>query len=207
MNCTLFISLNYGVISTVKSRLLIGLISLLCTSFCEAQNKEQTQFLKSYFSKSEKLIYAKGLAKFEIDDIRKFLIKDTIFSLDYKYNPNSDRLILSKEERKAIDNQLDSLNINNWYDSLHIENSRAISKDSIEAIFDPSPAIGWKYFYEKYGLKFYRFSKPILFRNNTLCVFYCSYYCSSFCGEGTLMVFRKEQGNWIKWLTLYGWVS
>ena len=190
----------------------VSLFLLLFTSICRGQDKEQIQFIESYFSKSnfsrpEKLVYAKGLWAFETEDILKSLAKDTIFSIGYKYESVDNRLILSKEDRKQIDNQLDSLNSNDWYNSLHLENAQAVSQDTIKAIFANSPDWGWRYFRTKYGRELYHFSKPILFRNNTLCLFYYSTSSGSFSGEEYLTLFRKEQGNWVKWFTLYSWVS
>lgn len=196
----------------MRSSVWIGLFSLICTSICRGQDKAQTQFIESYFSKSnfsrpEKLVYEKGLWKFETEDIRKSLVKDTIFSLGYKYESINNRLILSEEERKQIDNQLDSLSSNNWYESLHLENAQAVSQDTIKAIFDNNLDLGWQHFRTKYGRELYHFSKPILFRNNTLCLFYYGNTCGSFCGEGYLTLFKKEQGSWVKWFILYSWVS
>ena len=196
----------------MRSLVWIGLFSLICTLICRGQDKEQIQFIESYFNKSnfsrpQKLVYAKGLWKFETEDIIKSLAKDTIFSIGYKYESVNNLLILSKEDRKQIDNQLDSLCSNDWYESLQLENAQSVSQDTIKAIFANSPDLGWQYFRTKYGRELYRFSKPILFRNNTLCLFYYSNGCGSFCGEGYLTLFRKEQGIWVKWFTLYSWVS
>lgn len=196
----------------MKNSVWIGLFFLIRASFCQGQDKEQIQFIEPYFSKSnfsrpQKLVYAKGLWKFETEDILKSLAKDTIFSLGYKYESVNNRLILSKEDRKQIDNQLDRLSSNDWYESLHLENAQAIPQDTMKAIFAHNIEKGWTYFYKKYGSKYYHFSKPILFRNNTLCLFYHGNGCGSLCGEGYLTLFRKEQGSWVKWFTLYSWVS
>lgn len=196
----------------MRSSVWAGLLSLICSSICWGQDKEQIQFIESYFSKSnfsrpERLVYAKGLWNFETEDILKSLAKDTIFSLGYKYESVNNLLILSKEDRKQIDIQLDSISSNNWYENLHLENAQAIPEDTMKAIFAHNLEKGWAYFYKKYGSKYYHFSKPILFRNNTLCLFYYSNGCGSFCGEGYLTLFRKEQGIWVKWLTLHSWVS
>ncbi len=196
----------------MKSSFWIGLFLLICTSTCLGQDKEQIQFIESYFSKSnfsrpDKLVYGKGLWKFEIEDILKSLAKDTIFSLGYKYESVDNLLILSKEDKKQIDSQLDSLSSDNWYESLHLENAQAVSQDSIKAIFANTPDLGWQYFRTKYGKELYHFSKPVLLRNNTLCLFYYSNACGSLCGEGYLTLFRKEQGSWVKWFIIYSWVS
>lgn len=212
MNCTLFIPLNHSVSSTLRKKILLVIIWLLCISFCKAQHREENQFIKSYldqsfFNKLEKFIYVKGLSRFEIEDIRKSVVKDTIFSTGYKNSRTYNLLIINSLEREEINNQLDSLNSSEWYKSLHLENSQAIPHDSIDVIFAHNLDVGWAFFYKKYGSRFHHFSRPILFRNNTLCLFYFSYYCSPFCGEGYIMVFRKEQDNWVKWLTLHGWGS
>lgn len=196
----------------MRSSVWISLFSLMCSSICWGQDKEQIQFIKSYFSesnfnKSEKLVYAKGLWEFEKGDILKLLAKDTIFSLSYKYEPVDNLLILNKDDRMQIDSQLDSLSSNGWYENLQLENAQAIPQDTMKAIFAHNLEKGWAYFYKKYGSKYYHFSKPILFRNNTLCLFYYGNGCGSFCGEGYLGLFRKEQGSWVKWFTLYSWVS
>ncbi len=191
----------------MKLRHFLPVFLFLTSIFGKAQNIEDSTFIKHYFINVNGIVFRKGLSAHETERIIKALAKDTIVSLYDKQQFHNSILILTQEEKKIINNKLDSLSSNYWYESLRIDSFKALSQDSINVIFEEKPVSGWQFFHKNFGLKLYSFSKPIFFRNNTLCLFYCGYSCDYLCGEGQLSVFRKENGIWISWLILYSWVS
>jgi hypothetical protein len=119
----------------------------------------------------------------------------------------TDSLIFSKQEKKMIIEMLKEQRDVSFQNELSIPNSKAISEDTLKNIFKNSIDKGWDYFHKNYGNRYYSFSIPVFFRNNTLCAFYYSYTCGGLCGTGIFSIYRKINGKWESWFTLYEWES
>jgi len=54
---------------------------------------------------------------------------------------------------------------------------------------------------------YYTFSRPIFFRNDTMCIIMYNYACGVRCGEGFSLVFMKIDGEWTRLFILESYVS
>jgi methyltransferase-like protein len=48
----------------------------------------------------------------------------------------------------------------------------------------------------------FRFNKPIYIRNNTICLVTYQAFCSKDCGRSESVFYKKENNDWIKWITV-----
>ena len=120
-------------------------------------------------------------------------------------NQNPDTIVLSNEEISYIKGELNKAAKYKWPDGL-LKGSKVIPQDTIESDFKDRTR-GWSYYYKRGINKIYAFSKPIFFRNNTLCLFYTEYGCGYLCAEGNAAIYRKKNGKWEKWLVIYAMIS
>lgn len=85
-------------------------------------------------------------------------------------------------------------------------NIKIISSDSIAASFK-NLLTRWGNFNQKFGASYNTFSSPIFLKNDNYCLFYSDHSCGELCGEGTLALYKKEEGKWIKVITYCYWIS
>jgi len=92
-----------------------------------------------------------------------------------------------------IDSSLNTIKKKLWQPGL-IQKSQFMTADSIKRILGQPN--GWSYFQKHFGQQIFRFSKPIFFRNNTLCLFYYGNFCPGLCGFESLIIYKKEGDAW-----------
>jgi hypothetical protein len=182
---------------------------------CEGQNisLESRNFILDFYKKETKsansFIYSKGIDSYWLDELKKTICNtDTLrkyLTIDNK-RKITDSLILTKNEKKFILDQLEFQTDTSQWNNLNINNSLAINQDTIKAIFKNKKKM-WSYFYAKYKTDLKSFSIPIIIRNNSLCIFYNDVNCGDLCGEGKFAIYRKENDKWIVWFVLFEWIS
>lgn len=81
-----------------------------------------------------------------------------------------------------------------------------VSSHAIDSIFKKKSG-GWNSFYKNFGGGFSRFSMPIFLRNDTYCIFYSDYSCGWLCGNGQLVLYKMNNGNWEEVRSYCNWIS
>ncbi|MFD2873827.1 hypothetical protein ACFS5N_15180 [Mucilaginibacter ximonensis] len=117
-----------------------------------------------------------------------------------------DSMVMSVAEMKYVNDEIDKMVNYKWYDHLFLD-SRMISTDTVNAVFKDWKGRGWNYMYKMGIHKLYTFSKPILLRNGTFCLFYYGYSCGGLCGYGEFALYKNENGKWVRWVAISSWIS
>lgn len=189
------------------------LVLVLFTKLTYAQKVEnvieEQVFLNWYYQNH--LVKSKNdnpilyLDKIYTGDLKDDLARDTLIDIyaDYKKRDIKEFLVLTKSERQYINNQIDEMTGKKWPEKL-FKNSRMLNKDSLKTLYD---SLGRRTDNNNYNTGHYGFSKPIFFRNNTLCIFRMYYYCGVLCAHGETVIYIKENRTWTKWLSITEWIS
>ncbi len=184
------------------------LILLAILSFFSFTSSAQTSTFLTQFSNTTSdspFIYSKGLNQNVIKAISKHIEREEMFN-NRKYEPGkvlvSDTLILTKEEKQYILNELKKQSGTNLWNQIQIPNSKLIPLDSVTAISKDTTK-DWNYFSKVYGKTLYNFSIPIFFRNNQYCIFYYRTTCGIKCGEEVCAIFKRKKSDWSKWITIF----
>jgi hypothetical protein len=176
---------------TMKQLLLFLLLSV--GSF--AQNKENTEFFRQ-FGKGRDTIYFMGeaIGEHRIKEMKKMVEKGyltgTINPLP-KTTPKGHPLTLTAQEKQFLLAELDK--------EASANRKQYLSANRNYILIDTFDHAKHKC-YSNY-------TKPIFFRNNTLCLIYTEGICGPLNGGGGWKVYRKEKGTWNQWLTMTGWIS
>lgn len=117
-----------------------------------------------------------------------------------------DSMTMSVGEMKYVNAEIDKMANHKWGSNL-FPDSRIISTDTVNAVFKDWKHRGWNYMYKMGIHKLYTFSKPILLRKGTFCLFYYGYGCGSLCGYGEFALYKKESGKWVRWVAISSWIS
>jgi hypothetical protein len=116
----------------------------------------------------------------------------------------NDSIDFTPEERRLIAGQMERPLISSWNEQNLGIRARIIEKDSINAVFKHNKTIeAWKIINAKYGKEFRSFYAPIFLRNYTVCVFFSEVLCGRLCGQGQMEVYKKQEGLWVLFKTLY----
>ncbi|MDX1937857.1 MAG: hypothetical protein SFU21_12115 [Flavihumibacter sp.] len=199
----------------MKQILFLILIILSLTNCVKAQSlrKQTREFIMEIYkvqsSPAEPFIYTKGIDSYEKKEIIEALEKTDTLKKWRKVNGNLkviDSLVLSTKEKKYIINKLERASDISLWDQFNFPHSFTISQDTVTAIFKDINR-GWNYFRNTYGSSFNSFTIPIFFRDNKLCAFYYDNSCGGLCGEGVFAIYRQENKHWVRWFTIYEWVS
>ncbi len=191
-----------------------GLILLLLLFTCTAkaqENLETKKFLSDVFRDKltqEVFTYTDKIWPAYYDNIERSLKADTLQGALFPYRRDTPKeyIVLSKQEKVYIFKCLQEQKTKAWPDNL-FPKSRLILYDTITAIFKDRRR-GWPYFNNHFARSgFHSFTQPIFLRNNSLCIFYSDYSCGGLCGSGEFAVYRKQNGVWIKIISLYSWIS
>ena len=179
----------------------------------QSLTKQDKEFILDFYreqnSSTKPFLYTKGINSYEsIEIIRSLQRNDTLKNWRRVDNKLQlvDTLILSTKEKQFIINRLENQVDTSLWNGISIPNSLTILQDTIKAIFKDRKR-GWNYFYSNYGRSFNSFTIPIFFRNNQLCAFYYDNICGGLCGEGVFALYRREKDHWVRWFTIYEWVS
>jgi hypothetical protein len=125
-------------------------------------------------------------------------------------------LILTKQERNLILDQLDQYKKSYWTENL-FSNSILVGEDNMRGYM--------KKVYQEYSESFnnptnsaidktniiknysrpsvFEFSLPVYIRENSICVVFLSYYCGDPCGFDELCFYKKENNTWKKYIVVY----
>lgn len=176
---------------TMKQLLLLLLLSLSGP----AQDKETTEFFRQY-GKGHDTIYFmnEAVSEHHINEMKKMVAKGYLTGTTNplpKTKPKDPPVTLTAKEKQFLLAELDREATANRRQYL------SANRNYI--------------FIEKFDHKKHKcysgYSKPIFFRNNTLCLIYTEGICGPLNGGGGWKVYRKEKGTWKQWLTMTGWIS
>jgi len=194
----------------MKNKLVIFiLISLLSTFATNAQfNKREKRFLqwflKGYKQSKYPVFYLKNQDNGQLLQVLK---PDSLLDMwgIAGRNKSQNKLILTKKEKKYVAAEINQLKSINWVDHL-LPGTRLLSQDTANYyLIDRFQ--GWQKLYKRGITGFYTFSKPVFLRNETICIFQYDFNCGYLCGDGTIMVYIKENGKWAPYINLANWVS
>ena len=166
-------------------------------------------FYQQQSNSTKPFIFAKGINSYERSELIKSLQRnDTLKKWSRIDNRLQvvDTLILTTKEKQVIINSLEHHTDTSLWSQIYIPNSSIISQDTLTAIFKDKRK-GWNFFYSNYGRSFKSFTVPIFFRKDQLCAFYYDSSCGGLCGEGIFAIYRRDKDGWVRWITIYEWVS
>jgi hypothetical protein len=184
--------------------ILMYLLFIFCFLSCglRAQEKQARDFIDGYFRDKEPVLYTNDIKANEYlyDQFKEAFSHDTL-----RNNRFEVKLVLTAEERAFILKEASKPP-----EAIHIKyiskKSRFIPRTELDQVFKDK-IFGWQKFNKEYGHGFYSFYSPIFLRDNTLCVFYVGYNCGLLCGNDEIGIYKKVNGKWIKWFTVYHSVS
>ncbi|WP_025146910.1 hypothetical protein [Pedobacter jeongneungensis] len=140
-------------------------------------------------------------------EIRKFiLISEPKFGCKEGY---LDLSFFGKSEISSIKEDISKPKIENWQQFLDFKGS-CLGQDSLNRILKnnyPRLHNGWDYLNRYCGNAIASISSPIFLRNYEYCVFYSEYYCDFKCGGGEAVIYKKENGKWIKLKIICSWIA
>ncbi len=196
-------------------QLLVFCIALSFTSIVNAQaTANDSAFLSAFFqfqNNSQPEFYFKEVEPRIVGNVRTALAsRDTLFQWNMRDRnpelPMADSFFFTAEERKRIDQELWLQQQGVYWPDQLASNTKSILYDTVSHIFNDHQK-GWMYFHKYYGRGFYSLIKPIFLRDANYCLFYYEYLCGYRCGEGVLAMYKKEQGSWKHYITIYNWIS
>ena len=201
-------SLIDQIYSLIRLILLLSFLRLSTfPSTAQISNKLTLAFLAEFSNTTSDspFIYSKGLNTNVIKAISKHIEREEMFN-NRKYEPGkvlvSDTLILTKEEKQYILDEIKKQSDTNLWNQIQFPNSKLIPLDSVTAISKDTTK-GWNYFSKVYGKTLYNFSIPIFFRNNQYCIFYYHTNCGRQCGKEVCAIFKRKKSTWSKWITIF----
>ena len=192
-----------------KTHFVLTIILLCLTSVANGQfNKRQREFVTSFLNEMRESKYpvfylSNNDDQALLDALKPDTLKD-MWALAGRNKPQN-KLILTQKERKHIRSKLRQLRELTWDDHL-LPNARLLPRDTVR-YYLKDRARGWQSMYDQGISGYYTFSNPIFLRNETLCIFQYDYSCGNLCGDGTIMIYRKENGKWKPYINLANWVS
>ncbi|WP_256005828.1 MULTISPECIES: hypothetical protein [Pedobacter] len=191
-----------------KTYIVLTIIFLTFNGIANGQlNKRQKAFITSFLNEREPKKPVFYLSNHNDRALLEALKPDTLvdmWALAGRNKPQN-KLILTQKERKHISTKLRQLRELKWKDRL-LPGARLLHTDTVQ-YYLKDRALGWQRMYDRGISGFYTFSNPIFLRNETLCIFQYDFSCGSLCGDGTIMIYRKENGLWKPYINLANWVS
>lgn len=172
--------------------------------------KAETEFLTWFFTKERKttdsVLFLNDYDKGTNHQFKNNLKGDTIYDRFTSY-PIKESIIylLSEKERKYVEKELKETKSRNIPTKI-LPDMKIVKRKTIYAAFTKETD-GWEELQKKNLLNFYSFKKPILLKDNTICIFEYTYNCGSLCSRGATNIYKKENGEWIPWKPLYRWIS
>ncbi|RPD45185.1 hypothetical protein [Paracnuella aquatica] len=175
------------------------------TQLAKQANRFMTDFVATEPLKLP-LYYREELPKHNLGDIIKALASTKIYGFNYKDDsgPFNDSLTLTEKERSFLQQQFNQQSGKIWTKP-HFRNWHLVSEDSLKHYHEVD-----QYFWfspDRLGGRLYTFSKPVFFRNDSMCLFYWGYWCGTRCGEGQLALYQKQDGKWKYRFSLFMWES
>jgi hypothetical protein len=192
-----------------KTYLVLTIIFLSFNSVANGQlNKRQKQFITSFLneirqSKSPVFYLSNHDDSALLDALKPDTLMD-MWGLAGRNKPQN-KLVLTQKEKKHIRTKLRQLRELTWEDHL-LPRARLLPRDTVQ-YYLKDRARGWQRMYDRGISGYYTFSNPIFLRNETLCIFQFDFSCGNLCGDGTIMIYRKENGKWQPYINLANWVS
>lgn len=171
------------------TKIVITFFILLSSQSYSQNDVECEKFLIAFLKdKKENIKYRDKIGSYIIGEIKKSQSIDTLYQDNFPYQiRNSElpaKIIFSKKELKNIYAELEQSNNQGWVKN-KIPNVTFIEPEKVKEIYD-----------------IHSLSKPILIRENTVCIFY---YGNTEWGK--LSVYIKINGEWKYFARLYEWIT
>lgn len=192
-----------------KTYSILTIIYLSFNSIANGQlNERQKEFITSFLTEIRESKYPVFyLSNYDDRALLDAFKPDTLmdmWGLAGRNKPQN-KLILTQKERKHIRTKLRQLRELTWENHL-LPSARLLPGDTVQ-YYLKDRARGWQRMYDRGISGYYTFSNPIFLRNETLCIFQYDFSCGNLCGDGTIMIYRKENGKWKPYINLANWVS
>jgi hypothetical protein len=192
----------------------ILLLSALTLLFNYEQDKQPSQTGTSIVASQpvsaeyirKAIAFIKQVKSSELTNSKFILVSDAVSlnSNDCLQNALADKQFYSSSEKQLIENRAASWQYQ--WKKTDFSVSKLVKQDTINLIFK-THSKRWDYFNKYVGRDFNEFSLPIFIRNDTYCLFYSANYCGNLCGGGSLVLYKKEKGNWIPVKSYCDWES
>lgn len=160
-----------------------------------AQNKETTEFFRQYGKGYDTIYFMdEAINEHRIKEVMKIVAKGYITGTLNPIpttKPKGPPLTLTLKEKNFLLTELNK--------EVTANRKQYLSANRNYILIDT-------FDYKKHKC-YGNYTRPIFFRNNTLCLIYTEGICGPLNGEGGWKVYRKEKGVWKQWLTMTGWIS
>jgi len=196
----------------------IVLLALLAIAFknlsAQTLNNQSKNFLIDFFKEQSSLtkqtvLYVKAIDQYQKDELKQAISRiDTLLRWIRVENGVKiiDSVILTQNEINFILSELENQTDTSLWNDIKIPSLTFISRDTVNAIFKDRNR-EWNYFHQKVGRSISSFTIPIFLRNDSLCFFYDDMRCGGLCGEGIFAIYKRENNRWVRWITIYEWIS
>ncbi|NUY82752.1 hypothetical protein HUK80_17750 [Flavobacterium sp. MAH-1] len=129
----------------------------------------------------------KKIVEFELENLKNN--KEFFSPID-----KSDRISITKEEQKKIIQEI-QMQYGKTLDTKLFSSNKWISIDYIKSYLEEKTEYN-------NSNRVMMISKPVYIRNNTICVVYFMHLCCGSGGQTSLWFYKKENGNWDKWIPI-----
>nr|WP_068891094.1 hypothetical protein [Pedobacter panaciterrae] len=173
--------------------ILIGLSLNVNAQVTNAERDFFDWFFITYQKENKKIYYKSGTDERFYKDYRKNL-EEKKFANQFPWRPSIsevNEIILDKNDSTEISRGIENIQAYKLPKNL-VKNSKLLTED---------------YSVKHPKLSYYTVSKPIFFRDQTLCIFSYSYHCGLLCGSGVSCMFQKIDGKWRPIFSLGYWGS
>ncbi|RZK23001.1 MAG: hypothetical protein EOO43_08965 [Flavobacterium sp.] len=158
---------------------------------------ETKNIFKSFIKDNRQVFLQPKIYGYDVTEIGKYLSVNS-FQRTITYSETgktiSDTLFLTKPEKLYIDSCIQSLNSFTWTEDEKVkcglERFKLITNHTQKKLPDFDHIV-------------YSITKPIFIRQNSICFLFYDYSCGNLCGQGNLILLKKEEGNWVRWLTIF----
>jgi hypothetical protein len=165
--------------------LLLALTAVACEK--QDQNNLESEFLNQTIGRSlaSEVLWYSGDTLFFVNKVKWMLEKDTIKEIEGV-------IVLSDYEKKIIKSNLNCKPIEYWRKRISEGSLRLVNEQNKNIyLIDGGKEVGWC------------FTKPLFFRNNTLCFFGSFSFSKISFGGAHYTIYEKRKGKWIPKMSLY----
>ena len=136
--------------------------------------------------KGDTIVYATNIPSTNI----KYLKQKFISKANNLHSYDGDSLILTKQEKSYILNQLEKLKKYKWSNSLFTK-SKSVTGEQV-----------WNGLAKDMFWEVHEFSKPIFIRDNSVCLVYYMHFFGVG-GPSYFGFFKEQNGQWKEWISIY----
>jgi hypothetical protein len=205
---------NYSIFDPVnmkKGLLLIVSVLFALSAGAQQLNRKDIAFLDWFFNHSKEIqlkpksnFFVPQLNKYQIAELKKLFGSDTLYHLRLNRSDTTKLMSLSAKDKRNINQQIDKLAAQKLPKKV-LPELEFLDPDTLKS-FGPWHTL-WQTAYSKGINGYYTFSRPIFFDRGKYCLFFWDLSCGSLCGYGGILIYRKTNVVWEKYLVLARWIS